>query len=520
MTAHLSAGPGSSSSGSSSSSSSLRGRSPSAGTAASDAGDESPFELLRASLYSSAKVPEVFHEAARAEAALQAQRTGATGGRAVVASFLDHAWGHTPPAAHVAAAKRQFGLYQQGNSTWDVLFGEVAPEAAGHVKRLLGLAEVGGATVQFGHNSHEIVTRLLSMPLERVLTREQSALRVLTTDTEFYSLTRQLNRLAEAGPAVQVQVVPIEPLDSFEERFVQRAAQSAFDFCYVSQCVFLSQQTLVARPVPFAVRLHAALEAALVAAGEVAQEGESAGAAPGSRARPRHAPLVVIDGYHSFGAIPTSLAGLPATCFFVSGVLKHVGAGANCAFLVIPPGGERLLKPLLTGWLADPSVLSADSTGVAMGQRVGYGEGFSLLGGTPAFLPSLLIFVEVMRLWLERGVTVDAVHEHVMALHRRFLQGLEARLATVAPEAAPLSPATLCRPLQPEAARSHTLVFRQVSPARSSRVVEYLRAAHGIEVDARKGFLRVGFGFNHSFADVDRLLDALVALSRARLVTS
>jgi hypothetical protein len=58
-----------------------------------------------------------------------------------------------------------------------------------------------------------------------------------------------------------------------------------------------------------------------------------------------------------------------------------------------------------------------------------------------------------MRLWLERGVTVDAVHEHVMALQRRFLQGLEARLATVALEAAQLSPATLCRPLQPESAR-------------------------------------------------------------------
>ena len=42
----------------------------------------------------------------------------------------------------------------------------------------------------------------------------------------------------------------------------------------------------------------------------------------GGCVRPRYEPLVVIDGYHSFGAIPTSLAGLPATCFFVSGVLK------------------------------------------------------------------------------------------------------------------------------------------------------------------------------------------------------
>ena len=52
-----------------------------------------------------------------------------------------------------------------------------------------------------------------------------------------------------------------------------------------------------------------------------------------------------------------------------SGFLKHVGAGANCAFMLAPQGTK--LEPLMTGWLADPSVLQPGSTGVKFGSQVG-----------------------------------------------------------------------------------------------------------------------------------------------------
>jgi hypothetical protein len=56
---------------------------------------------------------------------------------------------------------------------------------------------------------------------------------VLTTDTEFYSLTRQLNRFAEMrSDRIVIESVPIEPLASFPARFAARAASDAFDFVY------------------------------------------------------------------------------------------------------------------------------------------------------------------------------------------------------------------------------------------------------------------------------------------------
>ena len=57
-------------------------------------------------------------------------------------------------------------------------------------------------------------------------------------------------------------------------------------------------------------------------------------------------------------------------------MLKHVGSGANCAFMVCP---ARLpLRPMLTGWLADPSVLAPESEGLCYGSEVGYCPGLSL----------------------------------------------------------------------------------------------------------------------------------------------
>ena len=132
------------------------------------------------------------------------------------------------------------------------------------------------------------------------------------------------------------------------------------------------------------------------------------------------------------------------------------------------------------------------------------------MGSTPAFLPCLLIFNEVMRRWLDRGIHVSLVHAHVMRLHERFLKGLD-ELAQDEGDFAPsraqggISAASLhCLPVAQLASRSHTLVFDQSSPAHAKAVVDTLKREHRIELDSRKTHVRVGFGFNHHPEDVDR----------------
>lgn len=99
-----------------------------------------------------------------------------------------------------ASLRRLAALQQRGNPSWDDLFGQVMPAAAGHIRGLLGMPPAAEPiTVQFGHNSHELVVRLLAALQERVA--GGGVLRVLTSEMEFYSVTRQLNRLAQSRAA-------------------------------------------------------------------------------------------------------------------------------------------------------------------------------------------------------------------------------------------------------------------------------------------------------------------------------
>jgi len=415
-------------------------------------------------------------------------------------SFLDHAWGKTPPSAQVAGIERLYGLYTLGNMMWDILFMEVMPTAAAHVKQLLNVGD--DRVVEFCHNSHEILTRLLSTKMDSLLTipandHTPQIMRVLTTDTEFYSLTRQLNRFKERGERSQIQIesVEIEPLETFPARFAAKAGQNCFDIVYASQCVYSTQETIVPDVTTFVASVHENMREAWTLRRPTADFDA----------------LICLDGYHGFGAIPTDLSAIDSSIplCYISGMLKHVGSGANCAFMVCPT--QLSLRPMLTGWLADPSVLAPESNGLVLGSKVGYCPGLSLQGGTPAFTPSLLIFNEVMSRWQEGGITVARVHDHVMDLHDLFIAGLkeQQRRQKQQQDDDIGIKLTLLHSLLPRESRSHTLVFDQPSAAYAKMVVETLRQNHGIEIDSRKQHVRIGFGYNHDPEDIDRLLRAI-----------
>lgn len=431
----------------------------------------SKFDAVRRSLYSQRNVPTILAQAFASEV-----------GPHPPLPFLDHAWGKTPPDAHVAATKRQYALYQRGNAAWDVIFGDVLPESIEYIKWILDVGE--GATVEFGHNSHELVSRLLSIKMEKLLLGDDGdggQLRILTTDTEFYSFTRQMNRLMmNKSPKVVVETVEIHPISSFAERFNERvrSGTGSWDMVYVSQCVYSTQETIILDLGSFVSSVQDGL------------------AERGNKDR-----FFVVDGYHGFGAIPTSLSPFTNT-FYVSGMLKHVGSGANSSFLVVPEGRTGELQPLFTGWIADPSVLSPESKGIKIGSDVGYIPGFALQGGTPAFAPSLLIFVEVMRRWKEKKVTVELAHDHVMSLHRVFVRGIE----DMVKRAGGKSCWKGMRELAEEGIRSHTITFVVETPSIAKRVVELMANFGNVEVDSRKVYVRFGFGFNHNVEDVIALL--------------
>jgi selenocysteine lyase/cysteine desulfurase len=327
---------------------------------------------------------------------------------------------------------------------WDKVFGEVVPQAQRHIARLLNLPSP--ETIAFAPSTHEFVRRLLScFPPDR-------RLRVLTSDGEFHSFSRQMRRLEEDGLA-EVERVAWQPLKSFDERFAA-AARAKHDLVFVSQVAFDSGAGI------------ADLDA-LVAA--VPQE-----------------PIVVIDGYHGFLARPTDLGGIAAGAFYMAGGYKYAMAGEGACFLHVPPG--TCPRPRDTGWFAAFGSLEGGDAKLAYGR-----DGTRFLGAT--FDPSGLYRMVAVFDWLAGlGLGPGDVHAHVRRLQAALVAELEARGVSA------LTADRLLVPLDAPG-RGNFLTYAAPDAAAMHR---RLREA-GIVTDVRADRLRLGLGLYHAEAEMPEI---------------
>jgi len=186
-----------------------------------------------------------------------------------VIQFLDHAFGQVPPKSGWDAAKRCYQLQQAGNTTyWHETFHINLPKASNRILSMLNLRcsedpDGGSHVVEWGHNSHELSMKLMSSKFAA-----DGRLHVLTTDSEFFSITRQLNALsafkgkasAQGSHLLKIDFVEVEPLSTFRDRFLEQVENGgSYNFIYLSQIAFSSQWNLVPDPSEFAHRVRAAV---------------------------------------------------------------------------------------------------------------------------------------------------------------------------------------------------------------------------------------------------------------------
>jgi selenocysteine lyase/cysteine desulfurase len=363
------------------------------------------------------------------------------------AAHSHHLW---PDVTFAAQERCWLDAARLADRKWAHVFGEVIPSVQRGVARLLNLSHP--EDIAFAPNTHGLLNRLLScLPRDRPL-------RVLTTDGEFHSLTRQLRRLEEDGLA-RVDWLAVAPFDDFAERFAGAAARGGHDLVYLSQVFFNSG---------FALDDLVAMVAAV----------------------PESETFVVIDGYHGFLALPTDLRPIEARAFYLAGGYKYAMAGEGAAFLHAPPGAGA--RPRDTGWYAAFGALERGE-----GARVGYGtDGSRFLGAT--FDPSGLYRLDAVLAWLaELGLDAADIHGHALGLQESFITGLAGC------NLAALHPGQL---LLPEPARrGNFLTFR--TPA-AGEIYEKLMARNVI-TDRRADSLRFGFGLYQDEDDVARLCEVL-----------
>lgn len=382
-----------------------------------------------------------------------------------VAAHSHHLWPDASYAGHLEAWDDAAHL---ADGKWVKVMDEVWPAAQAEVAAELGTSRPDA--VVFAPNTHELLVRLFAALAARL------PVTVLTTDGEFHSARRQLARWEEEGTA-RVERVPVEPFDTFSERFLEAALRGGHDLLFVSQVMFGSGRVFERT-------------------GELAAIGRVEG------------PWVLIDGYHAFMAIPrpfsagdgalaTSFSSSPngagsphiaaESAFYLGGGYKYAMAGEGCAFMHAPPGfGSR---PPITGWYAEFDDLSLPPG------TIGYArDARRFLGAT--FDPSgLYRFLAVRRMLQGEGLTTELISSHVATLQAQLLECLSAT---------PLAAAELLNPIG-DGPHARFLAFR--SPD-AQRWHADLKARNCI-TDVRGDVLRIGFGLYHDAADVERLVSLL-----------
>ena len=290
--------------------------------------------------------------------------------------------------------------------------------------------------IALGQNTHELVTRFLSaLPL-------RARPRLVSSDGEFHTIRRQLDRLAEEG-MIEVVSVSTQPSATLPDRIVA-AVNDRTAAVLVSSVLFGN-----AHIVP--------------GLGGVLQACRHAGAE------------LLVDAYHHLNVVPLSLEGEGLSdAFVVGGGYKYCQLGEGNCFLRVPPGRERL-RPVLTGWFSEFARLSEPATG-----KVPYGPGPTRWAGATydptSHYRASRVFDFFEREGLEPTLLRSVSQHQVGLLAERF-------------DASDLDPRLI--------GRDRTVAIAQLGgflALRSPRAAELsgLLRARGVSTDVRGDLLRLG----------------------------
>ena len=299
--------------------------------------------------------------------------------RILLTGHSHQAW---PDVAFEAQQQAWLDAAELVDDVWDVAF-----EKANEVRRgFARLMDDSPDRIALAPNTHELVVRFLSaLPLKK-------RPKLITTDGEFHTIRRQLDRLSEEG--IEVVKVVSEPAATLAERLAQEVDEHTAAVL-VSAVLYTN-----AHIVP---NLRATLEAC-----------------------ERHGAELLVDAYHALNVVPFSLKkeGLERA-YVVGGGYKYCQLGPGNAFLRFP--ADCALRPVITGWFSEFTDLSQ----APMPGRVGYGPGPARFAGATYDFTSHYRGAAVFKFFEQQRLTVEqlrALSQRQIAL---LVEGLE-----LAPEVA------------------------------------------------------------------------------------
>jgi kynureninase len=251
------------------------------------------------------------------------------GERLLLTGHSHQAW---PDCGFEAQAEAWLDAARHVDEKWEHAFARAERVRRGFA-RLLDDADGDYA---LGASTHELVVRFLSaLPL-------RARPRIVTTDGEFHTLRRQLDRLAEER--IEIVRVAHAPAAAVAERLA--ALVDDRTAAVMVSAVFFDDGHIA----PRLGQVHAACQ--------------------------RVGAELLVDVYHALNVLPVSLRreGLERA-FVVGGGYKYCQLGEGNCFLRIPH--DCALRPVITGWFAEFDTLAAGESA----PPVAYGPGAARFAG-------------------------------------------------------------------------------------------------------------------------------------------
>lgn len=326
------------------------------------------------------------------------------------------------------------------DNKWEHIFSSKLPSAQKLIAETLNLDSPD--QIAFAANTHEFVYRLLScLPRNKKKT-------ILTTDSEFYSFDRQINRLDELEE-FEIEKIPTLPFSGFKERFLEKLKSSKYDLVFISQVYFNSGLAL-----DFLDEIYSSTTKETI---------------------------LVLDGYHAFMALPTDLSKYQDRLFYTAGSYKYAQGGEGCCFLYVPLGCE--LRPEYTGWFAEFGELSEKKD-----SEVGYCKNGMRFSGATMDYAALYRLVSVLEMFKKDQVSVSNIHKHIQNNQKYFLD----LISKINHKYINLNNLIV----DDIDHHGHFLTFK-FEESEVQVVAKQLKES-GIETDFRGDRLRFGFGMYHS----------------------
>jgi kynureninase len=279
--------------------------------------------------------------------------------RILLTGHSHQAW---PDVAFEAQQQAWLDTAEHVDDVWDLAF-----QKANEVRR--GFARLLDDTperIALAENTHELVVRFLS----GLNLRKRPAL--VTTDGEFHTIRRQLDRLAEED--IEVIKVPAMPASTLAER-IAISVDDRTAAVLVSAVLYAN-----AYIVPH-------LRAVQEACDRVGAE-------------------LLVDAYHALNVVPFSLIeeGLQRA-YVVGGGYKYCQLGPGNAFLRFP--ADCSLRPVVTGWFSE----FTDLTRAPDDGPVRYGPGPARFAGATYDFTSHYRAAAVFKFFEEQKLTPQKLRE-------------------------------------------------------------------------------------------------------------